>query len=891
MSENDTNKPQDIRRAGSSPQPAPPSRLPLSRPTVDPLQSAISSPDQLEQHMSAPSISFPAQFPTRNTSILGVSPDDPRLSCPVALDEVQTGAPGKNKRNTFACINCHTQKAKCVPSDVKDIYGKSCVRCARRNKHCTFDLSRRTRRRRRESDQTTDLDVPTSATGAALTTATHKSNTSLPRFAHSPHLPTGSSNSGIVTDSSSFFSTQPPVAASGSPEASGVGSTPMSKPRGLSTQHSGRFYSSVPPPMSLESNFFPSTLPCWPQNRINSPTAATAATPFSQVPSSHSKPTGPSKAPPHGIQSFENLHEELQSLLSSQLENFHGVTEGLSRLSEKWNDTLEQSVGVPLALDPITLGIISKEQAQRRLGLYRYEISNKYRFPFVKIPAEQTLDELREHEPILFATIMSVVSAILKGDEFNEEQNMRLDNFTLGLISHHMTRLGAKNLELLKSLLTLCLWYNFPEWSNKTRFHFFNYYCCCLIKDLIPSRKPQLFALIQNTKYPTDDEAAAIDDFLIQNESYSRLVIIVYVSALNINIFLRQPIQNRWGLLQERAIRLMSLFDSGPVSSYEREEDEILLTFARLNHILEVIHVRLHEADEDPSDQHEGLASPVQSRLLLTLQQDLMNIFQRIPSERTRVLAFYHSVEAYLHEWPFSRYLSNIPDPLTISKIPEVVSQSFHKLTLSCINAMHEFLKLSPELIASLPLFHTSRVIYTVGMLLLRVRYTTITVPAFAYLREMTQPAISLIRRTSQSLDESARLYPYNNFLSKLRYVVALFVQIYANKIKAFLTTKKPDLEGLSQSYIDNDQVLIASAQHRSSLPMLLNPASPPRINTPDKNNTNNTNVTVPTNETAGTDAENASKLMDALSFQMADVTTLENGFNTLLGEFWSDIF
>ncbi|SCU78107.1 LAFA_0A04940g1_1 [Lachancea sp. 'fantastica'] len=866
------------RDSSSQPPSASASQLSQPRPLVNPLRNVFSSPDRIEQQPS-----FPAQLTARNTSIIGVLPDDPRLTRSVALEAVQAGTTGKNKRNTFACTNCHAQKAKCVPSDVNDIYGKSCVRCSRRNKHCTFDLSRRTRRRRRDSDQAIELDVcPSGSNSTAMgSITTSKSNSSLPRPAQSLNIPTASSNSGFIADNSSFFSNQLPVTTS--PKISSIGSTPTSRPLGLSDEQSGRTSSSLPPPLNINANSFLPTLPDWSRSETHSPPSAKAVTRVSpQYPKVPRLSITPSEAP----NSFEELHEELQSLLSSQLENFYSVTESLSRLSDKWSDILENSVGVPLALDPITLGILSKEQAQRRLDLYRYEISNKYRFPFVKIPAEQSLDELREQEPILFVTIMTVVSAMLKGDEFNVEQNMRLDNFTLGLISHHMTRLGAKSLEILKSLLTLCLWYNFPEWSNKTRFHFFNYICCCLIKDLVPSRKPQLFALIQNSKYPTDDEAAAIDEFLLQNECYSRLVILVYVSALNINIFLRQPIQNRWGLLQERASKIMALSDARPISIYEREEDEILLTFAKLNRILEVIHVKLHEAEEDPPDQQEEYASIAQSKLIDTLQQELQDIFQKIPRERTRVLAFYHSVEAYLHEWLFFRYLSKFPDPLMINEIPEVVSQSFHKLTFSCINAMHEFLQLSPELIASLPLFHTSRVIYTVGMLLLRVRYTTITVPAFAYLRETTQPAVSLIKSTSQSLDESARLYPYNNFLSKLRYVVGLFVQIYANKIKAFLTTNKPDLEGIMQSYIDNQSGPIP-AQHQNSVPMLLNPVSPPRGNTPD----NNSNVTIPANEIAGMDAENACKLMDALSYQLADVTTLENGFNTVLGEFWTDIF
>ncbi|SCU78773.1 LADA_0A07514g1_1 [Lachancea dasiensis] len=779
--------------------------------------------------------------------IVGIPPGDPRLMQPIALDTSFTGVAGKIKRNTFACTNCHSQKSKCVPSDVNDIYGKPCVRCTKRHKTCTFDLSRRTRRRRRDSDIIANPEPPPMSSIPMASVQGFSSP--VPRI-DAPYL-----NNQVPPLVSPALNTGPTTAYPFKVPSSSMSSVFNSTPS-ISTSD-------------------------WSQGNPHS------IRPSSKPAESGAKIQKTSGALPIPLElhpSYRSLKNELHSLLSFQRQNLNEVSDRLTDLSRRWNDVIENSVGIPLALDPVTLGIISKEQAQHRLDLYRYEISNRHRLPFVKIPPDQTLDDLRQEEPILFVTIMSIVSPMLKAHESTDDQNMKLDNFTLGLISHHMMRLGNKSLELLKSLLTLCLWYNFPEWSNKTRYYFFNYICCYLIKDLVPVGRPRSLAMIINNKNTTaEDEAAATDRFLLQNGSYSRLVILVYFSALNINIFLRQPIQNRWGLLHERASNIMSMFESGPVSIYEPEEDEILLVFGELNHVLEKIHVKLHEAEEESTNYKHGLASESQIKLSETLLDELREIFVRLPKERTRALAFYHSVEAYLHEWMFARFMTKFEDPISIKELPAMVAESFRALTQSCLDAMHEFIKLPPELIASLPLFHTSRVIYTVGMLLLRVRYTTITVPAFASMRPLTLPAIDLVNKISESLDKSAAMYPYNNFLSKLRYVVALFVQIYASKVKTFVETKKGEIDfSVSRTTeIDNKNV---AAQNQSAVPRLLNPLSSdddPSFNNPASS----------ASRTSDFKEAYPDDLIDSLSYQMADMSSLELGFTALSGEFWTDVF
>lgn len=760
--------------------------------------------------------------------IVGVPFDDPRLSKPVTME---LGAKGKLKRNTFACTNCHAQKSKCVPSDFQDIYRKPCMRCAHSKRVCQFDLSKRTRKRRRDG------------------------GLSSPDVAHSPGLLDGSKSVSALTPLAPLVPLGP--LASAGPLAS------------LSAGSQASTWSSV----SAE-----------PVRSVETANSATSGQPAHSRTSSTPALGGMLSRPTHSTKSGSRkhaLHHELQMLLSWQREKLESVSSELTRLSEKWNDAIENTVAMPLTLDPISLGIITREQAEFRLQLYRSEISNNYRLPFVKIAANKTLDEIRKEEPLLFTSVMSIVSGMLTVDQASEDQNMKLDNFTLCLISHRMMRMGDKSVELLKSLLTLCLWYNFPEWSNKTRYHFFNYVCCCLVRDLVPVSRPKLFSMMNNHTMRSEDESTSIDDFLLKNESYPRLIILVYVSALNINIFLRQSIQNRWGIVQERACNILSSSSVNEQDLREREEASVLIMFGKLNHILEKVHIKLHEADEEDTYE-EGLFSQTQKKIVEQLQKELEEFFQEIPYERLRVMAFFYSVQAYLHEWIFSRFIAKFADQSTIQHVPVDVSNSFLKCCESCISAMREFLKLSPELIASLPLFHISRIIYTVGMLLLRLRYTTVTIPAFSFLKPSTEQALTLVKDISTLLDRSAELYPYNNFLTKLRYVVTLFVQIYANKVKAFIENSRSHIETRANQ-VNEPLENSMSAPDQRSLPMLLNPVSPSN-DVPD----------VPLasyREDLSNDLNTSSGTSEDFNSYLADINSLEIGFNALNDEFWTDVF
>lgn len=775
-----------------------------------------------------------------NAYIIGVPPDDPRLHSPVSLSKNDSGKP---KRNTFACTNCHSLKQKCVPSDINNIYGKPCQRCMKCNRTCKFDLSKRTRKKKRKMIHEYEEN----------------------RFSSSPS----------AVDNFSEEVKDPTIQSSGMDNIIG----PLSRfdpVKFTATEASNE------PPLSGSIKGI---------KRLKNQT------------STATKARTNRKSP---------LQKELQALLSMQKGKLDSISQKLTDLSTKWNEIVENNSLFGPVSDPVTLKIITQSESEYRLHLYRTKMNQKFKLPFVNIPSDISAEQLRSSQPILFSVIMSVVSLILSKDQSTTKLTMQLDNLALGLISHQVMRLGNKSIELLKSLLILCMWYNFPELSHKTRYHFFNYVCCCLIRDLGPTNKGKLFMPAGDNTQQQQQQQPAKKTPLENDEDHQRLILLVYVSSLNISIFLRQSTQMRWSSLLERSC---SELMSGDYKSdvYGTQDDHLLVLFTKLNHVLEKVHMILHEVD---SYSNDSTSYKDRSEIIIDLQLQLESIFQKIPKERNRVLAFFYSVEAYLHEYTFSKFIDSIENKSELHDLPAPVSDSFSKCCQSCTNAMNEFLKLTPELIASLPLYHISRIIYTVGMLLLRLRYVTMTVAAFRHLQPMTAQALPLVKKISKLLDESFELFPFNNFLCKLRYVVALFIQTYANKVTYVLEHEDEDLKNRSNSL---KNVMIASAD---SGPALSSTAyhQDRKINSYNNENIQSNVIGETTTNIIANPILHpllASDLLQGqppiMSYQsgipsnvrpsnnttpsedmtnyLADINSLEFGYNALNDEFWTDVF
>lgn len=670
------------------------------------------------------------------TVIRGVEANDFRLHNAVNMESAFTG---KARRNNFACVSCHALKRKCVPSYPKDIYRYPCVGCSRTKRVCVFDLSKRTRKRKKAISNPADSYVTALSKESApiYMTQSHAHN--------NPVLP------GIQQSLSDLWSA---ISQAGTPNLDD-----RSKKSENSNLLNGvpNMMSSYPvPPMVAVMHLNAE------RRDMISPNNTTAK---------RRKLNRGSHLP-------RSIKKHLQALLPPQKDKIKNISTKMEMWSKQWNDMVQRSMFIPTISDPISIGIISQDEASYRLHIFNRDISFMARLPLVKLRENITVDELRNEKPIFFSTVMSCTSVLIPSERTTRETIMRLDSFVLNLLTNQIVKANNKSIELIESLLLLCTWYNFSEWSSRTRFHILNYVCCYLTRDLGPNyvyRSFGLFSEEQLNKFKTPLET---------DKNGFRLILLVYSSALNASIFVRQSVQAKWSRSMEEACDNL-LKEDDSESPYSKEDNRILVLFSRLNYLLERIHTNLHETSDIIHLAADGnLIKEHQSRLFDIFCKESEDLRKEIPSDRNRLLAYHYSIEAYLYQHKIEGYICQASRcPHEIIDLPEEAFQAFERCFDCCLSCLKHFLTSSPELIASLPLFHTSRIIYALGMLLLKLRFSAVALKSFTRMAQKTEECVGYVIKVINSLDEASRLYPYNTFLYKFQYIIALFCQTYANKV------------------------------------------------------------------------------------------------------------
>ncbi|CAB4257026.1 War1p [Maudiozyma barnettii] len=790
-----------------------------------------------------------SQYPSTNdllrARIEGANPDDPRVQQPMKLEVTMEN--GKLKRSSFACVGCHSLKQKCWPSDLDDIYRKPCQRCLRQKKICTFDLSKRTRKRQPRKSKNNDnpnlKNLPSKSSSNKQSDNTYSSPVSPAQKRPISSLYQENDNIQIVNND---------ITMNTLPSERDIKSFTSNKlnvsDNLLNSSNSNVINQQISTPTILPG--IQSLSGIWPGPVKGAAPVSQASPSISPSMSNNSSPTkflaqerNPTFTHPRkksinqtSIHLNHSFKKQLQSLLVNQKGKGIDLSTKFTTWSEKWNDVVQTTMFLPSIKDPIAVGILSTNEADIRLKLYKGEISTLGKLAFIKIPSDITVDELRSEKPILFSVIMSTVSVIMKEDETTRETIMKLDSFVINLLTNQIFKVNNKSIEIIEAHIVLCTWYNFLEWSNKTRYHLFNYIGCCLTKDLGPLFVNRAFAMFSDVE-PKNGESK----FKSPLELYTngpRIILLVYITSLNISIFLKQTIELKWSdLVKLAADRLQVQIDEYlsnqstpyPDSNYDIEDDIVLVSFARLNHQLEKIHVYLHEMTDLFDLDDIKIRERYVEKLLIKYRGELRELFDSMPKNRKRLLTFYYSVEAYFHQFEIQYYLKKLSEMKhkgivsgeIYTSIEVNAVRSFIECYNCCISALQEFSQLTPTLIASIPLFLMSRLIYTVGVLLLRLRYSVVAFPIFHHLLELTDNCVLMVNDVRELLNKSSQQYPYNYFLYKFQYVVILFVQTYANKvIDLFESTtgsfKQPVSSGssiLDESIQLNPQVLFNRSQ------------------------------------------------------------------------------
>ncbi|KAL3232569.1 hypothetical protein RNJ44_04485 [Nakaseomyces bracarensis] len=611
-----------------------------------------------------------------------------------------------------------------------------------------------------------------------------------------------------------------------------------------------------------------------------------------------------------------SFKKQLQSLVYHQKEKIQLITRLLDQSAKEWQIMIDKADLLPVAGDPVSAGIISREEAQLRLNRFSSDITFFAGLSFINFSNNTDVDIMRAQKPMLFAVVMSCSTVLMKAEETTQMTSMRLDTFVLKLLTTNIFKRRVDAVQLVQSLLILCLWYNFLEWPSRSKYHFFNYVCCVVSREFHNNPNPgRVFNLFPDRE-PKPHHSLEVN----------RLILLVYITALNVCIFLRQPLHTPYNSYIDSAYQ-QSLKDSTmPITDSHKADSIILPIFTSLCHILEDIHRKLHEiTNEDELFQYDS------EKLVASFHSKLDDLYLKIPPTRPRVIAYFFSIKAYLYQFVLEDYIKKNMEFLKGGNpVPEHISKAFSDCFDCCVLCLENFIKLDSKLIASLPLFHSSRMVYTVGLILLKIRYKVITSASFHHLLHKTDNAVPLVKKVAEALENCSRLYPYNYPLYKLQYVIALFCQTYAKRVIEASERQANNSEATSNIQFNTQLLRNENASRSNSGPTGSEevPASINKIlsrnnsnptgedsNTPINNamesgilgarfkpeineSVNNNNVR---SESNGNNVVNSvesqtiksspSSSIHNINDYLTDMDSLMWGVNTLNDEFWSDLF
>lgn len=409
--------------------------------------------------------------------------------------------------------------------------------------------------------------------------------------------------------------------------------------------------------------------------------------------------------------------------------------------------------------DVVSAGIINKEEAARRVELYKTEVYRRH--PVVQIPDELLTDQLIEERPFLFNMVVSIASLVI-GPDTDPEICLQIEVFAIEAISTEIMVWGSKSVELVQSLILNTFWYNSPEFFKQRRYHILNNVSVSLLHDL---------GIVSRPSYTYLCERKAIEKQQTQETSieYRALIMILYISTVSICLILRRNIYVKWTPYVSECCSVLENDES------DRFRD--LGTFLRLNHELERIHHIVHAPEMIENK------TKVSKYVIAEFQGILSSLKTRIKPSNHLHKAYYHSIEAYLHQPDFNdvQLLDNDGTGCAL-KLDTVTLQAISLCTISCLNALDEVTKLQPSDIAALPLAYSSRIVYTAGMLM-RMRYLILSLPSHIEKDLVPRYAIHTIQRLRHLIIETFKNHPANNFLLKMRLILQLFIQTYVTQV------------------------------------------------------------------------------------------------------------
>lgn len=660
----------------------------------------------------------------------------------------QHTSPDKRKatRRSVACKSCHSLKVKCTPADSENPAGP-CIRCLNSKRKCEIDLSQpRKRRKKSEKQRPNNSSNEHINLNDNTNINTHTNNNA--NYSNTTNTPISNNNF-----SSSHLNHSHNNSNHKLPEINSIPKenlTPEEVIKNLQNQVDvlkNQLY-------KQQISNYPGQLP--PINPNDTP----------------SKNGGSGMSPETGSPIFvskSDLEKEIIMLCESSASTLSDLTNNLKTIADKRTELLTKNQKVDL----VSKGLITIEEANERLELYNTKLYVSH--PLVEVPANMTADQLRINHPFLFNAIMSVTSTIYNRLN-NSEICLEMDNETIKGIAIEILVAGTKSVDLIKSLLLLCLWYNTPELFRHRRYHLLNQLSVTLLHDVGIIARPSY-------TFKNDNAMVSLDEKKHSNLEYDSLILILYFTTVSFCLILRRAIFVKWTpFVEECCVKL----ENSGIPKWKH-----LALFLRLSHELDRIHNIIHCPDAN------SRSSQGSKYIILELQNHLSQIKPHIDINDRAFAAYYYSVEAYLHEPVLKEMFmknnangtgsgsgSNETDGHV--KLNADTVQSVAQCTSSCLNALDALNSMDLDEISILPLLYGARIIYTAGMLL-RLRYLILSLPSHIEKDLVPRHAVVAIQRLNHLLDRASSIHPTNQLLKKLRLVIQLFIQTYATQVQDLL--------------------------------------------------------------------------------------------------------
>ena len=493
------------------------------------------------------------------------------------------------------------------------------------------------------------------------------------------------------------------------------------------------------------------------------------------------------------IKQLDNLSQESIKTLNSSFDISTTFSSQFIKAAERRVQLCESQMP---SLDILGNNLLTYSQCCKLLSIFINEIYPRY--PFIELPHNLNINYLREHEPLLFVLIIYIALIADNREEISIEVQLQLECLIAKSISSEILLIGNKSLNILKITLLYILWYSAPELFHHRRYHMFTSLCVSMVHDLGINGRPYFF-------YNKDD--GSVKKTLITNNDkednksleIKSIVLIVYIIYMAISFFFKRVVFLEWTeYLEECCIKL----ENSNLRKYK-----LIVIYAKMNHLMEFIYNNIHKLSEQltvlelSSNKYKMSLIDYLNQINL-LKVKIINNFKENSSDYNLLMSYIYSVQAYIYEPAIQTLVKS--KEITTKEYNEVFYSTLHQICESCILSLKHFNKLNINEMAVNPLFHTSRILYTSGMLL-RIRYLSLTIPKNGKGKLFTDESLNIIKQLIKKIDETTIKFSKNHFIKKVRIVLGLFIHTCLNQWNLSYKSTINDINNANNNNANNN--------------------------------------------------------------------------------------